>query len=274
MTTMYSGRPGLVWPPCSRRSATASPARWCCFSTGSVGQVSGVCSANRALTAASIRAESLTPVTGSNRPDRHHMPSASVQVRTRTARRCRVNLSMPSSRWMLRTSTANRRRQSSTVATAATSSKPRSSRSNNSSRCSPSRCLVARVTSSTCPAVTAPSSNASASDGAASRVRERSRSLIASFADPRVQSAIVFSGNDTCAASFDVNAAFAPVSHDCSRPTSRNAASRSVTPAAVSARTAVTRSTRSTTTPMSMVTVMLRGYHTVSPDKAGWGLRL
>jgi hypothetical protein len=76
--------------------------------------------------------------------------------------------------------------------------------------------------------------------------------LIASLAEPRVQSAIVFSGNETCAASFDVNAALVPVNHDCNLPTSRDAASRSATPAAVSAHTAVTRSTRSTTTPISM----------------------
>ena len=60
------------------------------------------------------------PVSGSNRPDRHHMPSPSIQVRSRVARRWRSRRAIPSPRWMARTSAVTARWSSSGVARAAT----------------------------------------------------------------------------------------------------------------------------------------------------------
>ena len=79
-TTRYSGRPGLLAvPPVRIRSASANARRWSCLAPGSVGHVSGVDVANSASSVSRRRASSRTPVSGSNRALRFHMPSRSTQ---------------------------------------------------------------------------------------------------------------------------------------------------------------------------------------------------
>ncbi len=118
-TTTTSGRPP-PGPVPSHRAARAWARRKPWRSTGSVGQCSGTCSANSAATVADSRPCRRRPVSGSNRPARHHMPSPSIQVCSRVARCWRSRRASPSSRWMTRTSVANVRCSSSGVDRGAT----------------------------------------------------------------------------------------------------------------------------------------------------------
>ena len=262
MTTMNSGRPARgAAPPSSMIRANAHAARNSCFATGSVGQPAGTDSANSASISATRRALSFTPVSGSNRPCKHHMPSASVHRRSRTAAFCRSNFAMPSSRWMDRASCSSRLRKSPTDAAAASPTSP-SARRISSARCCPSSPFAAFVTASTWPGVTDPSFNAPASAGVAPNVPDRSSTRPASPCDPRPASAMACSGNDAHPANAAANCASAAASHDLTAATDRNppcSSARDAEPAPAAARTDATPRTRSHTAPTSMRTTVLKG---------------
>ena len=222
---------------------TACAARNCCLSIGSVGQHSGVASVNRASTVARRRASRRTPVTGSNRPVRFHMPSPSTQDRSRVARRCRSSRLSPSSRSSRLASRSTRRVNCSTVDAPATAARV-STRSSSSGPRSPSR-RAARVTASMCPAVVWPALSVSASRGVACNVSARSLTLPAVASEVRSTCAIVASGNDDTADSRPISAARRASIHPVNSRTATNPASTADVSASRSSHAASIRRTRS-----------------------------
>jgi hypothetical protein len=191
-------------------------------------------------------ADSFTPVTGSNRPRRFHIPSGSTQVDNRVLRRCRSRRSIPSSASKRFASISRRRRNSSTVPAAATATNA-SARSNNSSRCAGSSCFELRVTASMCPAVIAPSPNASANFGVAANVSDRSVVLLAAPIELRSAAAIAASGNDDTTRNRPTNTPLRASNHPDNSRTATNAACTESASAAGSSHAASTRPTRSIT---------------------------
>ena len=210
-TTTTSGRPARATvPPVRAARAWALRKPW--RSSGSLGQWSGTCSANRASTAPVSRPWSRNPVSGSKRPARHHMPSPSTQVRNLVDRRCCSNRAMSSSRRIWRTSAATARRNSSGVDRDATSTSA-SARSTRAWRCPGSSWRRAWLRTSTCAPPTAPPASASSSAGIRSTVRARSSTRPASRNEVRAAPANSCSGNEATSANCEASCTSRPSSH-------------------------------------------------------------
>jgi hypothetical protein len=198
-----------------------------------------------------MRAAMRTPVSGSNLPDRFHMPSLSTHDRIRALRRCRSNRSTPSPSCNRFVSIANRRANSSTLPALATSASA-SARASSSPRWAVSSCLDARVTASMWPLVIAPSPNAPANFGVAPNVADRSVDLAACPNDCFDALAMRCSGNESTSARRATRPACWASHHACTSRTATRPVSISSAPAARSDRTTAMRSTRSITPPISI----------------------
>ena len=198
--------------PCpSVRAARAWARRKAWRSRGWKGQSSGVLSANSAATVLANRPWSVSPVSGSNRPRRHHIPSSSIHVSSRVARRCRSRRAIPSSARSWSISTVN--------ALCSSAGRRRRGRARPATRPTPPARRGGTARAGAGPArrrrrarrVTVPASSASPNAGIAVTVRARSRTRSASRAEVRAASATICSGRAVTSASPAAKAHVAPV---------------------------------------------------------------